>query len=184
MNQFLFFAAAEGGGVMDIARSTGEQFGFNWQLFISQVISFVIVALALQRWAYKPIIALLEQRRQTIADSLANAEKIKAELAQAQAKAQEIIGQAGAQANKIIEEARQAAAKVTEGEMQKAVNTANQIITKAKESNEAEFKRLEAELKREIGTLAVKAAMQVSGKILTAEDQQRLVEETNKQLAA
>jgi F-type H+-transporting ATPase subunit b len=109
MNGHLFFAA---GDLMDLAKSTGEQFGFNKQLFISQVISFCIVAFLLHRFAYKPILKVLEERRQKIAESLANAEKIKEELAKAQASAQEILKSANAQGNKLIEEARQTAAKV------------------------------------------------------------------------
>jgi len=182
MNQFIFLAAS--GGIGDIARSTGEQFGFNTQLFISQVISFCIVAFLLHRFAYKPILKVLEERRQKIAESLANADKIKQELANAQAKAQEIIGQASAASNKIIEEARNAAAKVTETETQKAVAAAQEIINKARQANEAELVKMKSDLRKEIGTLAVKAAMQVTGKILTADDQRRLAEETNKQLAA
>jgi F-type H+-transporting ATPase subunit b len=182
MSQFILLAAS--GGIGDIARSTGEQFGFNTQLFISQVISFCIVAFLLHRFAYKPILKVLEERRQKIAESLANAEKIKQELASAQIKSQELLNQASVQANKIIEEARAAAARITETETQKAVAAAQDIIQKARQANEAELARLRAELRREIGQLAVKAAMQVTGKILTAEDQRRLAEETNQQLAA
>lgn len=181
---FMLAAAAVEGAEKSIPEQIAETFGWNGSLFISQVISFCVVAFLLKKFAYGPILNLLAERQKTIQEGLENADKIKAELASAQAKAQEIVNQAGAQANKIIEEARAAAAKVTETEMQKAVGAANQIITKAKESNAAEFKRLEMELKREIGHLAVKAAMQVSGKILTAEDQKRLAEETNSQLAA
>jgi F-type H+-transporting ATPase subunit b len=183
MNTWLLLAAATG-EEPGVVTQIQETFGLNGTLFFSQVVSFTVVAFLLHRFAYKPILNLLEERRQAIQEGLENADKIKAELANAQVKSQELLNQAGAQANKIIEEARAAAAKVTETEMQKAVGTANQIITKAKESNAAEFKRLELELKREIGHLAVKAAMQVSGKILTAEDQKRLAEETNSQLAA
>jgi len=179
MNAYLFFAA-EGNPAVEIA----EKFGFNRQIFFMHVVGFAVVMWALHKWAYMPVLKMLDERKSRIAQSMSDADRIKVELANAQAKTQELISQAGAQANKIIEEARLAAAKVTETEMQKAVGTANQIISKAKESNEAEFKRLELELKREIGHLAVKAAMQVSGKILTAEDQKRLAEETNRQLAA
>jgi len=184
MTDYLILAAAAVDAEKGIAGQIAETFGFNTSLFLSQVISFCIVAFLLKKFAYGRILNLLAERQKTIQEGLENADKIKAELANAQVKSQELLNQAGAQANKIIEEARAAAAKVTETEMQKAVGTANQIITKAKESNAAEFKRLELELKREIGHLAVKAAMQVSGKILTAEDQKRLAEETNSQLAA
>lgn len=181
MDQTLIFAAA---GIGDIARQTGEQFGFNTSLFISQVISFCIVAFLLHRFAYKPILTVLEQRRQTIAKGLADAEQIKKELANAQVKSQEIVNQASAQANKIIEEARNAAAKVTEQETQKAVAAAQDIIAKARQANEAELARMKTELRREVGRLVVATAAKVAGKILTPEDQQRLAEETNRQVAA
>ena len=66
MTESVIFAAA-GGGLLDIARDTGEQFGFNTSLFISQLISFLIVAFLLHRFAYKPILKVLEARREEIA---------------------------------------------------------------------------------------------------------------------
>ena len=96
MQHQIFFAA---GDLLDLAKSTGEQFGFQKQLFISQVISFAVVCFLLHRFAYKPILKVLEERRQKIAEGLANADKIKIELASAQAKAQEILTLAGAQGN-------------------------------------------------------------------------------------
>jgi len=181
MSQYALFAA---GDLAEIARSTGEQFGFNTPLFVSQIISFCIVAFLLHRFAYKPILTVLEERRQRIAEGLANADQIKAELANAQAKSQEILSQAGSQANKIIEEARAAAAKVTEMEMQKAIAAAQDIINKARAANEAELVRMKTELRREVGRLVVETTARVTGKILTVDDQQRLAEETNRQLAA
>src|ERR1017187_1039355 len=98
MHNFLVLAAAQG-GIGDMVKATGEEFGFQKQLFISQVISFAVVCFLLQRFAYKPILKVLEERRQRIAEGLANADKIKAELATAQTKAQEILAQASAQGN-------------------------------------------------------------------------------------
>lgn len=181
MNSTLLLAA---GTLQDTARETALTFGLDGPHFIAQCISFALVAFLLHRFAYKPVLKMLEERKQRIAESLANAEKIKAELARTEQARQEILAQANAQANRAIEEARAAAAKVLETETQKAIATANQIIAKANEANAAEMARLRAELKREIGRLAVQAAMQVTGKILTPEDQQRLVEETNRELAA
>src|SRR5882672_1624321 len=100
MDHQVIFAA---GDLVELAAKTGEQFGFQKQLFFSQVISFCVVCFLLHRFAYKPILKVLEERRQKIAESQANAEKIKSELANAQAKAQEILNQAGAQGNKMIE---------------------------------------------------------------------------------
>jgi F-type H+-transporting ATPase subunit b len=184
----LGYILAQQGGVVEGLKQTGteigQKFGFDTQLFLSQVIGFVIVAFLLQKFAFKPIQRLLEQRRKVIADSLANAEKIKAELQRTEAARQEIMAQANAQANKLIEEARAAAAKVQELESQKAIATANQIIAKAREANEAELVRMKAELRREVGRLVVATSARVTGKILTPEDQQRLAEETARQVAA
>lgn len=171
----VFFASMVG--------DTAKQFGVNWPMFISQCISFAIVAFLLHRFAYKPVLKVLEERREKIAEGLANAEQIKKDLANAQSKAQEILAQANTQGNKLIEESRVSAAKILEQESQKAIATANEIITKARQANEAELARMKAELRREVGRLVVVTTAKVTGKILTADDQQRLAEETNQQLA-
>ena len=177
-------AAADGGGLADTAREIGETFGFNKALFASQIISFLIVAFLLHRLAYKPILRVLEERRQRIAESLANAEKIKQELAKTEAARKQLLEQAGTQASKLIEEARAAAAQVQEKETQKAIAAAEQIIAKARQAAEADHTRMLAELRREVGRLVVQTTAKVTGKVLTTEDQQRLAEETNKELAA
>ena len=84
----------------------------------------------------------------------------------------------------MIEEARASAAKVLEVESQKAIATANDIIAKARQASEAELVRMKAELRKEVGRLVVATSTKVTGNILTAEQQARLAEDTNKQLAA
>jgi len=167
-----------------IISETAQQFGVDWPHFIAQCLSFAIVLFLLHRLAYKPILQILDERRQRIKEGLENAERIKAELAKTEAARQEALNQANAQANKLIEEARVAAAKVLERETQKAMATANQMVTKAREASEAELVRMKAELRKEIGRLVVETTAKVTGKVLTVEDHRRLAEETNKELAA
>src|SRR5205085_4071304 len=104
-----FLAASSMG---DMVRETGETFGFDVWIFLSQVISFVIVALVLRQFAYKPILAILEERRQRIAEGLLNAEKIKQQLAEAEQRYADILAKANAQAQKMIDEARESAEHV------------------------------------------------------------------------
>src|SRR2546425_6466009 len=163
---------------------TLHDLGIYWPKLIAQTVNFGIVLFILWKFAYRPVLAMLEQRRQKIAEGITNAEKIKAELAKTEAARQEVLAQANAQANKFIEEARAAAARVQEQETQKAIAAAEQIIAKAREAAAADHARMMAELKREIGRLVVETTARVTGKILTVEDQQRLAEETNRQLAA
>ncbi|HET7625426.1 MAG TPA: F0F1 ATP synthase subunit B [Verrucomicrobiae bacterium] len=173
-----------GSDLAEMGRKTAQTFGVDWSHFIAQAISFCIVAALLYFFAYKRVLTILETRRQRIAEGLANAEKIKAELQRTEAARLEILNKANAQANQAIEEARAAAAKVQEQETQKAIAAAEQIIAKAREAAAADHARMLAELKREVGRLVVQTTATVTGKVLTPDDQKRLAEETSKQLAA
>ena len=156
----------------------------RWEELIAQTISFSIVLFVLWKLAYKPIFNMLEARRVKIAEGVANADKIKAQLAQTEADRQKILTQAGNQANKLIDDARAAAARVSEIETQKAITAAEQIIIKAREAAAQERAAMLTQLKREVGRLVVQTTATVTDKILTPEDQRRLAEETEKQLKA
>jgi len=175
--------AAATGGVTDILRETADTFGWNWKLFLSQVISFCIVAFLLRRFAYKPILAVLEDRRRKIEEGQLNAEKIRKELAEAEKRYQEIVAKANADAQRMIDEARESSAHVAERKQQEAIAAAEQILAKAKEAAALEHERQMQTLKRELGRLVVDTTAKVTGKVLTPEDQKRLQEEAARQVA-
>jgi len=178
MNVFILLAAAESEGqVAQIART----FGVDWQHLGAQIISFSIVCAVLYKFAYRPILAMLEQRREEIALGIANAEKIKAELDKTETQRQEVLAVAHSQGAKFIAESRAAAARVKQEETKKAIAAAEQIMLKAHEAAAQDHDRMLAELKREVGKLVVQATATVTGKILTAEDQRRLAEITSRQ---
>jgi F-type H+-transporting ATPase subunit b len=172
-----------GSDLADTGKGIAKTFGVDFPHFISQVISFGIVASLLYFFAFKRVLAILEERRQRIADGLANADKIKSELQRTEASRLEVLNNANAQANKLIEEARAAANRVREEETQKAIAAAEQIIAKAREAAAAERAKMLTDLKREVGRLVVNTTATVTGKILTPDDQKRLAEETSRQLA-
>jgi F-type H+-transporting ATPase subunit b len=180
MNLFLLAATV----VSEPPESIAATFGVNLPHLFAQIASFCIVCLILYRFAYRPVLAMLETRRQQIAQGLANAEQIRAELARTEAQRQEVLAQANVQATRFIEEARAAAARLQAQETQKAIAAAEQIVAKAREAAAQDHERMLAELKRAVGRLAVQSAAAVSGKILTPEDQRRLAEETAKHVAA
>lgn len=180
MNALIFMAeASPGGQVQQIANT----FGVDWPHLVAQVISFSIVCFLLHRFAYKPVLHILDQRRQQIAQDVADREKIKRELEQAEAERRRTILQAEGKATKVIEEAHAAAARLLEQEMQKAMSVAEQVIGKAREAALLERERMLGELKREIGTLVIDATAAITRKTLSAEDQRRMAEETITSLA-
>ena len=180
MSLLNLLAAADAGPVEQIAKT----FGANVPALIANAISFVLVALILKKWAVGPIQNALEDRRAAIAQGLADAARAKEDLASAQQKAQELLAEVGAQSAKAMEEARAAAARVAEAETRRAVAAAEEIVAKARQSNDAELARLKGELRQEFGRLVVAASMEVTGKVITLDDQKRLAEETQRQLAA
>jgi F-type H+-transporting ATPase subunit b len=174
-------AQAEGGGQL---QQIAQTFGVDWPHLIAQMISFSIVCILLYRFAYRPVLQMLQNRRQMIAESVANAGKVKAELARTETQRQELMAQANAQAQQLIEEARAAADDLLKKETNKARAAAEEIIVKAHEATAQDHARMLAELKQEVGRLVVQTTSAVTGKILTTDDHRRLDEETAGQLAA
>jgi F-type H+-transporting ATPase subunit b len=179
MNALILFVDADNSGqIAQIART----FGVDWPHLITQIISFSIVCSLLYVLAYKPVLKMLVERRQLIAQGLANTEKIAAELAKTESQRQEVLSAANEQANQFMEEAREAAARLREQETRKASAAAEQIIARAKEAADQDHMRMLAQLKTEVGNLVVKTTAAVTGKILTSEDQRRLAEQTSREL--
>lgn len=179
MLPFAMQTASGGGPVGEVART----FGVDWPHLIAQIISFGVVCAVLWVLAYRPILAMLEARRQQIAAGLANAEKIKAELARIESERQAVLRQADADGKTLIEEARAAAARVQADETAKALAAAEQIVARAHEAVERERLRMIAEARREVGRLVVQTTAAVTAKLLTPDDHQRLAEEAARQLA-
>ena len=169
---------------MDALGNALHQFGVYWPNLIAQVVLFAIVYWVLKRYAFKPVIAMLEERRRRIEEGQLNAEKIKKQLAEAQAKYEEILAKANAEAQRLIEEVRASGDRLAEQKRQEAIAAAEQITLKAQEAMALERERIMAELKQELGRLVVDTTVRVTGKVLTPQDHQRINEETARQMAA
>ena len=176
----LMVETSAAGQVEEIART----FGVDWSHLSAQVISFSLVCALLYRFACKPVLRMLEERRQQIAQGLANTEKINAALAAIDTQRKDAMTAARAEATRIIEEARGIARRVGEQETQRAQAAAEQLVLKARDAATQEHTRMMGELRREVGRLVVRTTAAVIGKILTPDDQRRLADETAKELTS
>lgn len=166
-----------------ILADAGSQFGLTPGKLIAQVITFGLVYFVLNRYAFGPVIAMLEARRKRIADGEAKLEKIARDLAAAEENARAIIGKADAESNRLIKEAGEGAALLAEKKRQEAIAEANSIIAKSREAAKLEQDQLIVELKREFGRMVVDATTRVTGKVLTTDDQDRINRETAAQVS-
>ena len=153
-----------------------ETFGVTWPFFIAQLINFLLVLFILKKFAFGPIQALLEQRKQRIADGESKLKQIEQQLADSAKHTEEVIGKANADAKRLIEEAKSSASALSEAKAQEAVATAQGIIAKAEAAAKAERAQIAADLKREFGRLVANTAQNATGGKLTA-DQQRAINE-------
>jgi F-type H+-transporting ATPase subunit b len=161
-----------------------EKFGLAWPKFFAQVIIFWIVFSILKKYAFGPILGMLEQRRQRIADGEAKLEKITKDAAEAAENAQAVLDKAEADAARLVKEADEAAKALAASKEQEAVASANSIVAKAREAAELEKQQLMSQLKREFGRMVADATSRVTGKVLSNDDQSRINQETAAQVSA
>jgi F-type H+-transporting ATPase subunit b len=178
MNPLVWLAIWDSGGQL---QKIASDFGVDWRHLGAQIISFSIVCILLQRYAYRPVLKVLEERRKKIAQGLDDAKKSSESLAEAELERHEILRKADDEATRLIAESRAAAARVKEEETQKAIASAQLIILQAHDAAAQEHSRM---FQQEIGRLVVETTAHVTGKILTPEDQRRLSEETARRLMA
>ncbi len=169
---------------MDAAKQIAETFGLNWGTFIPYLVNFTLILVLLRIFAYKPILAMLEERRKTIAESMKQAEQIREELARTQAAREEVLLKANTTAQQMINEARQAAGKFHDQKLKEALDQAEEVLRKAQQAGALEREKVLAEVRREMVNLVIATTARVTGKVLTEGDQERLREETLKELAS
>jgi len=168
---------------MHVLTELFENFGVDWPKFLAQTILFLIVYFILRRFAFASVINMLEERRRRIEEGQLNAEKIKKQLAEAELRYEEVMRKAHAESKAMIEEARAAAEASTNKEIQRAVKDAELIIAHAKEAIAIDRQRMVEEVKRDMINLVIATTEKVAGKVLNADDQQRLNKEAAMALA-
>lgn len=173
-------ATAAGGG-SDISQILRD-FGVSWPYFLAQVLSFSIVAYILWRFAFKPVLATLDERQQKIASGLAYADEMKAKLAAAQEENAASARKAQLEASRVIDEARKAAKDFLDKQTLEASAKANDLLTKAQQAIELEKTKMLAEARTEIARLVVVTTQRVLAKELSDADRSRYNEAASKEL--
>ena len=119
----------------------------------------------------------VEQRRTRILEGEEKLKRIEKQLAESEATTAATIAKANEDAVRLIAEAKEGAVAFTEQKSQEAISQAQQILAKAEAAGNADRERISIELKREFGRLVATTTTQVTGKVLTPEDQHRINEE-------
>ncbi len=159
-----------------------SQFGVEWQMLISQSLSFAIVAFALYWFVFRPVSNAAEKRQSEIQKGLDDAKQAAQELKDAQKVADEKLNEAIAESAKILKEARDEAKATIERATQEANEKAAEIRQKSEAQLENDKIRLKQELSAELAEVVVKAAKKAVEDVLTDEQKAELANIAAKKL--
>lgn len=159
------------------------RFGVDWPYLISQIVSFTVVAYLLYRFAFKPVLATLDERQKKIADGLKYTEEMKSKLADAERQHAETMRKASIEAQKLVDEARTAAKDLLDRETKAATEKTEQMITKAEEAIELERKKMISDVHDEISRLVVLTTQRVLTRELNSEERRRYAESAARELS-
>ena len=154
-----------------------EALGINLGLLIVQIIAFTIVFLTLNAWVYKPMLNMMETRKQKIAQGLEDARVAAEARANAEKEAAKIIADAQAEAGKVVREATERAESA--GKDVRAAAEAEAVKAREAAMTEAELERnrILGDLRGQVAALAIAAANKLVGETLDEKKQRALIDE-------
>ena len=155
------------------------QLGLDPLLLLWQGAAFGLLVYLLYRFAYKPVIGMLDQRAERIRESIAQAEQIKQELAAAQQRAEAEMQRARVEAQELLRNAQAASERTIANATAEAQRQREKMLEDARAQINNETERAKVELRREVGRLAIMAATRVIGQELQTNPalHERLVDE-------
>jgi len=154
-----------------------EALGINLGLLIVQIIAFTIVFLTLNAWVYKPMLDMMESRKQKIAQGLEDARVAADARANAEKEAAKILAEAQAEAGKVVREATERAASAGKDVKAAAEAEAAKVQAAKLAEVEAERNRILGDLRGQVAALAIAAANKLVGDALDDKKQRALIDE-------
>jgi len=154
--------------------------GIDWKLLIAQIVNFLVLLFVLWKFAYGPIVAMLEKRQKKIEKGLKDAEEAHKKLEESAELQKDILKKARIEAKDIVEKAYMQAEKSKSELAAEAKVQAEKIIVSAKAEIEQEKQKTIAEIKSEIGGLVVAATEKIVGEKIDEKKDKELIEEAIK----
>jgi F-type H+-transporting ATPase subunit b len=152
------------------------ELGFNGPLFISQLISFLILLVVLYLVAYKRILKMLDERAKQVKESMEQAESVKTQSARAEEEVKKQIQVASQRGQELIAQATQTSDEIRAKAQDLAKQDAEVLIEKARQATKTERDSAVDELRREFAELTIMAASKVVGESLDKATHKKLID--------
>lgn len=134
---------------------------------------FIILMFLLVKFAWKPILKMVNEREEKISDSLAQAEKAQIELKELQAKNEDLLKEARAERDAMIKDAKESAAKIVEEAKNAAKTESGKLLESARKTIESEKAAAISELKTQVAAFSIEIAEKVVRGELASDDKQK-----------
>jgi F-type H+-transporting ATPase subunit b len=151
--------------------------GINLGYLLSQAVNFFILFFLLRAVLYKPLLKMMDDRRDRIAEGVNNARRAEEALASAEADKQAVLDEARAEAQRVIAEARQRAEETASQIKAEARDEATRIVNQARDDAGKEQEMLLTDMREQIVSLSMAAAHHLIGKSLDAKRQKEVVKD-------
>jgi len=154
-----------------------EKLGINLSLLVSQLVNFTLLAVLLYLLLYKPVLNMLNQRRERIARSMADVDAARESAASAQREYDRRIAEAQRKGQEIIAQAAQSGEQVGSEIKAEAQREAEAIRQKAREEAAEEKTRMLADVQGQIASLSMLATERVLGQVVDERTQRQLIDQ-------
>ena len=155
-----------------------DQLGISPGLLLSQIVNFVLLIVILRLVLYEPVLKMLEQRRERIAQSMRDAERVAAAAQEAEADKSKVLDAARREAGEIRAQAARDAEKIAQEIRSRAEQEATDIRMKAQDDAQKQVSVAMTDANKQIAELAILATEQLLGRELAKkEEQARFVSE-------
>ena len=155
---------------------------FDPGLAIWTIFTFLVLVALLSKFAWKPLMLMLDTRQESIKKSLADADTAKRELERLQEESSHIIRKARVEAESILSKSSSDAEKLREEMKVKAKAEADAIVKESQRQIEIETGRALRQIRSEVADLSIAIASKVIQRNVSKEDNSRLIEDTLKQI--
>ncbi|NJN43519.1 MAG: F0F1 ATP synthase subunit B [Anaerolineae bacterium] len=143
-----------------------DELGINGGYFLVHLVNFLIIFIVLRAWVYGPVLNLLDKRRQTIAQGLEDARVAAEARANAEKEAQSVLADAQAKASQVVKEATERAENATRDIRAAAEADAAKIRENATVEAEQERTRVLGDLRGQVAALAISATQKIGWRFL------------------
>jgi F-type H+-transporting ATPase subunit b len=151
-------------------------------LFIWTILTFLVLLGLLAKFAWRPLLTALESRQEAIKKSLEEADRAKQEMARLHNESAKIMEEARVEAASILTKTRSDADRLREELRLKAKEEADTIVRNAQQQIQLQTRQALQDIRHEVADISVKIASKLLERNLAKEDNDRLINETLKQI--